>query len=73
MNLSPQDEDIIPDPKRWTNPDQFVSKKARQFDAAMAAKDAAGVSRFAKLFHPLGVTAQWSAGAISKAMALEIN
>ena len=26
----------------------------RHFDAAMAAKDSAGVSRFAKLFHPLG-------------------
>ena len=32
----------------------FVDLCERQFEAAMAAKDSAGVSRFAKLFHPLG-------------------
>ncbi|CAE7728026.1 COG4 [Symbiodinium sp. CCMP2456] len=30
----------------------------RRFEAAMAAKDAAGVSRFAKLFHPLGLASE---------------
>lgn len=30
----------------------------RQFDAAMAAKDSASVSRFAKLFHPLGLASE---------------
>lgn len=30
----------------------------RRFDAAMAAKDSAAVSRFAKLFHPLGLSAE---------------
>lgn len=30
----------------------------RHFDAAMAAKDSAGVSRFAKLFHPLGLASE---------------
>ena len=30
----------------------------RQFEAAMAAKDAASVSRFAKLFHPLGLASE---------------
>ena len=32
---------------------------SRHFDAAMAAKDSAGVSRFAKLFHPLGAMRRW--------------
>ncbi|CAK9016680.1 unnamed protein product [Durusdinium trenchii] len=30
----------------------------RHFEAAMAAKDSAGVSRFAKLFHPLGLASE---------------
>ncbi|CAE7684239.1 COG4 [Symbiodinium pilosum] len=30
----------------------------RRFEAAMAAKDTAGVSRFAKLFHPLGLASE---------------
>ena len=31
-----------------------VVRLRRHIEAAMAAKDSAGVSRFAKLFHPLG-------------------
>lgn len=44
----------------------------RQFDAAMAAKDSASVSRFAKLFHPLG-EGGWACGDVGDVFFLGGN